>query len=87
MKVTNLEFKICDCWGTNDWLVGKFNDEKLPENRAKMATQKEVEKKINKVLESIGDNLVDIKINFVQLKQHNNAGANSIMEYVTIISR
>ena len=86
MKVTNLEFRICDTFGMKDTPDGCWGKD-VHERTIPLCSQKDVEKKINAVLEKLGDTVIDIKTNFKTIYRHNNAGCDTIYEFVTIISK
>lgn len=89
MKIINYEFLISDAFGTKYNLIGAWAEDAEHDRKAdgtKIYSQDEIEREINVALAENSDHeVLEIKTNFVTVHRHNNAGCDTIYEYVTIV--
>ena len=89
MKMLQFQFQITNPYGTKDVPMGAWK-EKHDEHCEKLCSTDDVRRKVNAAVEDIEDNgneIVDIRTDFVTVDVHNNGGCNTVFEYVTILYR
>jgi len=85
MKMLQLDFPVSNSYGTKDIALGAWK-EKHEKNRYELASSEEISNYINQEIERLGEvEIVDIRTDFVVVSGHNNGGANTVMEYVTVL--
>ena len=85
MNILQLDFLVSNSYGTKDLPLGVWKEHHgTTDDTLYLATDvsKIVNAKIKKL--SFSAEIVDVKIDFITVSGHNNGGANTVMEYVTI---
>ena len=87
MNILQLDFCISNFYGTKDLPLGAWKDGHHGETDDTLYSAADVSKIVNAKIKELSSSaeIVDVKIDFVTVHCHNNGGANTVMEYVTIL--
>ena len=85
MKMLQLDFPVSNSYGTKGIALGAWH-EKHEDHSDELVSPEDISNCVNREIECLGEvEIVDIKTDFVVVSGHNNGGANTVMEYVTIL--
>lgn len=87
MKIAKLKFQISDYTGTKESAIGVWQEDHS-KNQENLFSPSDVEEDVNNtlhLLEKNGNDIIDVRTDFVTVHKHSNGGCDTVFEYVTIL--